>query len=126
MIDISTTADTFENLFTQASQRVRALAMLEHLAEHGPLWKKKLYDDLPLDASVQTVGRNVGQLGDADLVKPVFVDDKKANIGFVLTDEGRAFVENHRVCTLCEDVVDADHSHDYEVETATDYLGGDT
>lgn len=121
--------EAFRDRVSQPSRRVRLLAVMEYLAEEGPTWKKRIHDEAGLGVSVQTIGRDVDVLLDEGLVQSEPMTSEEAYrtvvIGFDLSDEGREFVESHRVCTLCEDVVRAGHSHSYEVLPASDYLGGE-
>jgi hypothetical protein len=60
--------------------------------QEGPLWKKKIHDKIDTSITLQTVGRRVDRLRDADYLDPCIVSPKNIRrdyiIGFQLTEKG--------------------------------------
>lgn len=120
----------FPSLDGSARMTRRRLEILAVLAERT-WWKSRLAERF--EASVQTIGRDVEALHADGLLRDTAVSPDAGHrhlyIAFATTEQGRAVLDEYRLCRRCGDVVDTRTGcvHDYApVSEVVDLDGGDS
>lgn len=94
-----------------------------HLLTEEPLWQQRIYESLPADgpdilhASLQTVGRRIESLHDSGYLETCVTEAEPVNrnllIAYRTTETGTDVLQQHDICTDCDQVHPAwEHRHD--------------